>query len=147
MAFDQGGDLRARAPHQQVPLPVAGDGTILDFGGSLADRDALDDRGPAWRLSTRPAHEPGAPQVPQELLLENVACLDEEASIDRLVRHAHRSIMRECVPEANGDLPWRPIALQVPGNPIAQPTAPRQQAWLRPASPLPSACIGIGCPI
>ncbi len=55
--------------------------------------------------------------------------------------------MRECVPEANGDLPGGPIALQVLGNPVPQPAPPGQQAWLRPASACPGPRIGIGCPI
>jgi hypothetical protein len=87
---------------------MAGHGSIFDLGGALMDGNAIDDARLAG-VSARTAHEAASPQMPDKLLLENVARLDEEASIDGLVRHTHRSIMRECVPEANGDLARRPI--------------------------------------
>jgi hypothetical protein len=86
------------------------EGSILDLGRALVDGDAFDDAGVPYGLSARPAHEAAAPKVPYKLLLKNVARLDEQAPVERLVRHPHRGIMRECVLQANGDLTRRPIA-------------------------------------
>jgi hypothetical protein len=110
MAFDQRGDLRMGTAHQQVTFPMPWDGSILDLGRALVDGEAFDDAGVPDGLSARPAHEAGAPEVADELLLKDVARLYEQAPVERLVRHPHRAIMRECVLEANGDLAWRPIA-------------------------------------
>lgn len=55
--------------------------------------------------------------------------------------------MRECALKANGDLPWRPIALQVLRYPVSEPRVSRQQAQLRPPATPPSLRIGIGGPV
>ena len=47
LPFDEGGDVRVLRTGQEIALPVAGDGAVLDAGWPLRDRDRIDD------LSTR----------------------------------------------------------------------------------------------
>jgi len=55
--------------------------------------------------------------------------------------------MREGALQANGDLAWRPIALQVLGHPVPHPRPVREQAGLRPTRTAPGSRIGIGGPV
>jgi hypothetical protein len=79
-------------------------GAILDFGRALMNGDAVHDGGVGIGPSARPAHKAAAPEMTQKLLLQYVTRLNEEASIDGLVRHPHETIMRERTLKANGNL-------------------------------------------
>ncbi len=146
-AFDQCGDLRACPTHEQVALPMPRNGPILDLCRPLMDRDPIDHAPLAAHLRARSAHESTAPEVPEELLLQDVTRLQEQAAVDGLVGDAHRAIMREGALQANGNLARRPVALQVLGHPVSQTWPACQQACLRPASTLPGVCLGQRRPI
>src|SRR5688500_8791771 len=123
---------------------MAGNSAILNFGWTLPNRDAIHDRRVGAWTRARPAHEATAAQVPEQLPLQDVACLNEEASIDGLVRYPHGAIMREGLLKANGDLARRPVQLQVLRDPVPQPWTSRQHTALWPASTSPRTCIGFG---
>src|SRR5512145_64512 len=123
---------------------MAGNGAILNFGWALPNRDAVHDRRVGAWPTAGPAHEAAAAQVREQLLLQDVARLNEEASIDGLVRYPHGAIMGEGLLKANGDLARRPVELQVFRDPVLQPWAPRQHTALWPASTPPRTCIGFG---
>src|SRR6266436_828426 len=80
MALDERSHVRVVGPREQVAFPMAWNGTVLDFGGTFADGDRIDDlsRQPAWRSATfRIAHAPPCPKMPDQLFLEHAAGLDK----------------------------------------------------------------------
>src|SRR6185437_5078779 len=91
--------------------PVAWYGAILNLGRPFADGNRIDNlsqpalRGAALGLT----HLPRCPQVRHQLLFQHTACLNEEASIDRLVRYLHAWVGRELLLQPAGDLLRRPL--------------------------------------
>src|SRR5574341_930708 len=55
--------------------------------------------------------------------------------------------MREAAFKANGDLPWRPVVVQMLGNPSSKLWALRKETALRPPRPAPGARLDVGRPI
>ena len=85
-------DVSAVRTHDQVSLPMPRDGTVLDLGRSLADRDGIDDpllRSIAQTGMPRFSHRALGSQMSDKFFLEHTAGLDEEASINRLVGNLH----------------------------------------------------------
>jgi hypothetical protein len=121
---------------------MTGNGAILNFGWTLPNRDAIHDGWVSAWMGTRPAHEAPAAQMTQQLLLQDVARLNEETPVDRLVGHPHKVIMREGMLQANGDLARRPIEPQVLGDPVPKPRPSGKEALLRSACAIPSPAIG-----
>ena len=78
-------------PAQQIALPVTGNGTVFDFGWPFANGNRIDD--PALRVAMnagvpRAADPPLGSQMPHQLLFQRSARLNEQAAINRFVRHA-----------------------------------------------------------
>jgi hypothetical protein len=95
LAFNQGGNMRVLAARKQIAFPMPRHGPILDLGRAIFDGDSIDDL--ASRLAGRARclaapHNPSAPQMAGQLLLQDTAGLDEQALVDRLVRYTHRSV-------------------------------------------------------
>jgi hypothetical protein len=88
LTLDQGGNLTARAPEQQVALPMTGHCPIFHRGRALADRYGVKDSSVViglLRVMARTAHDPRASQMLQQFLLQGPTGLDKEAAIDGLV--------------------------------------------------------------
>ena len=73
--------------------------------------------------------------------------LDEEREIDRLVRHAHRQIIRIGAAQPPRDLLRRPPLLELFLDHITQRRFERQLAALRPPCPAPRRLIGVVRPV
>ena len=83
-------DLTVVAAHDQVAFPVTWNSAILDRGRSLSDRYRVGD--PAVVLCllcvvTRTTHRTRLAKMLNKLFFKGPAGLDEEALVDRLVRH------------------------------------------------------------
>src|SRR6476646_10522346 len=93
VAFDQCDDVAVLRSTEQVALPVARYGPILDRRRSLADRDSVRDAATLICLRRCVARAPDWPsgsQMLQQLFLQHAAGLHIKAAIDGLVRHAPR---------------------------------------------------------
>ena len=87
-----------------LPLPHAYGrlqyGEDLDLGWALTNRYARRQRlNVSWRR-VRPSHVTGPAKVLDQLRLEDVAGLQKQAAVNRLVGHAHSRIIRELLRQA-----------------------------------------------
>jgi hypothetical protein len=76
------GNMAVSGTTQQVAFPMARDGAILNFCGSVADRYGIDDLPPRLPRRCRgsaPTHDPAAAQVGQKFLLEHAHFSDQGA--------------------------------------------------------------------
>ena len=105
-ALDEGADCRAIQTDDEVALPVAGNGTIIGFGGSLADHDLGGDELLPSSTRASPRHSQGSagPQAGDELAFECTPALDVERLVDRLVGDPHGLIIGEIDPQPVRDL-------------------------------------------
>ena len=81
LAFDEGGDLAVATPHQQVTLPVAGHGTVVDLGGPLANGDGADDPAPSvpvGAVRSWAASDPARTEMGSQLLGQSPSGLHEQ---------------------------------------------------------------------
>jgi hypothetical protein len=125
--------------------PVAGNGTILDLGRPIPDRDGIDDlpaRLACRRRSFAPPHDPAAAQMHQKLLLENATRLNEQAFVDRLMRHSHGAILGMPGAQPPGDLLRRPLPGRLSGDQGAQGRIGCQQARLGSAGAIQRPRVG-----
>ncbi len=89
--FDQRRNEAVLRTSDQVAFPMAGDRAVLDSGGPFPDRDRVFDLTETVSLQARvpkPADGACRPQMRKQLLLQNATGLNEQASVDRFVRHA-----------------------------------------------------------
>ena len=80
VALHECGHVRVVGPREQIAFPMAWNGTVFDFGGTLSDGNRIDDlsRQPAWRgASFRIAHASPCPKMPHQLFLEHTTGLDK----------------------------------------------------------------------
>src|ERR1700676_1821374 len=101
MTLYQSGYVTVARPAQQIALPMAGNGTILDFRRSFADGDGIDD--PALGVPVnagvpRAADPPLGAQVLNQLFFQHSARLNEQAAINRLVGHAQALVLGILIP-------------------------------------------------
>lgn len=87
------------------------------------------------------AHHPRSPQVLQQLFLQGPSGLDEEASVDGLLRHLVILIVRIRVLEPAGDLLWRPQPLELVCHDAGQCPVLYQFTALRAPRPFPGRLI------
>jgi hypothetical protein len=73
--------------------------------------------------------------------------LNEQRQVDRLVRHAHRQIIRIGATQPPRDLLRRPALLELLLDDPTQPRVERQLAALRPPRPAPRRLIGVVRPV
>ncbi len=96
LALDQGRDRRVTVAHQQVALPVPGNGPVRNLRRSLGDHHHPRDTArtlPA--IGMRPGEAlltPGT-QMPGELAPQHPTRLDVQRAVDRLVRDLHLLIV------------------------------------------------------
>ena len=100
--------------HDQVALPVAGDGAVLDLGRPVADHDHLVDEsmGALAGLSLGLAAGPAGAQRGLHLALQPATGLEVQRLVDRLVAHAHALIVWIVLDEPVRDLLRGQLAFQ-----------------------------------
>ena len=97
MTLYQGGHVAVARPAQQIALPMAGNGTIFDLRRAFPDRDGIDDPAlgvPVNAGMPRAADPPLRSQMPNQLLFQRSARLNEQAAVNGFVRHAQALIVR-----------------------------------------------------
>ena len=96
---------------------------ILNTGRPLRNRDRIHDL-PARLSRLRPflaaAEGPTRPEMCGQFPLQRPARLRDQAAIDRLVRHAHRRVIRIFGHEPAGDLGGRPVGAKLGVRPRAR---------------------------
>ena len=121
------------------------DRTVLHGGGPLPNRDGPDDV--AARLpcrGTRTANRVPLAQLGLQRLFKHPAALDEQAEIDRFVRHAHGRIIRMRLAEPAGDLLGRPRVRELGGHGVTQRGVCRQATPFRAPAARPRRRVGRG---
>src|ERR1700730_1851289 len=84
---------------------MTGDGAVLDFSGPFPNGDGIDDLTTAVSTDTRmprAADLPLGPQVLNQLFFQPSARLNEQAAINRFVRHAHALVLGILVLQPSG---------------------------------------------
>ena len=174
-ALDQRADRRPVGADDQIALPVARNGAVVDLGGAFADHHLAGDVAGGAVAGARPRdpqRPPGA-QAGDQLALERSTALDIQGLVDRLVRDPHGLIIGEIDPQPVGDLLRAPrrrpppvlTARLVPSLPRriagpapafrrasgpcrrADPARTRAAARWRPASPSSGASAALGLPL
>lgn len=82
-----------------------------------------------------------------ELALQNTSRLDEQAFVDRLMRHLHRPIIAVLGLQPSRYLLGRLLILQLRCDDRLQVRIDREQARLQPKALLPCSAIRDGCTI
>ena len=119
---------------------MAGNGAILDLGWAIPDRDGINDLAP--RLACRacslaPPHDPAAAKMGHQFLLENATRLNEQAFVDRLMRHLHLLVLRVFCPQPPGYLLRRPLVRELLGDKLLDGWCAFQQARLGATAAVP----------
>ena len=120
MALDQRGDVAVVRPHDQVALPMARNGTILDLRWAFTDRNCIFDFAQLKALLRGVPGSPDGARATQaflQFLLQNPTGLNLEAAIDRFVQHAVFLFVRMLPFEPTSDLLRRPLQTQLPRYP------------------------------
>ena len=97
MTLYQRGHVAVARPAKQITFPMTGNGTIFDFRRSFADGDGIGDPALGVPVDTgvpRAADPPLRSQMPNQLLFQRSARLNEQAAINRFVRHAQALVVR-----------------------------------------------------
>src|SRR5579884_432998 len=92
----------------------------------------------------RTAERAARAQMCLQVLLQDTAGLDEQAAIDRLVRHLAGLVAGIGVLEPPRNLLWRPVVRQLGSDQLPQLFMPRELALLRPESAIPCPLVR-GC--
>ena len=100
-------------------------------------------RGRLLRVTTPAAHRPRAPQVLQQLFLQGTAGLNEEASVDRLVRHLVVLVIWIRVLEPASDLLRGPQTVELTRYDTGQRPVLHQFTGIRTARPVPGRLVSL----
>src|SRR5450631_1576267 len=129
---------------------MPGNGSVFDLCGTLANRDNSHDRSASLASSAvvqSVAYRAGAAQVRNQLFLQHATRLDEEAAVNRLVRHPHTFIVAIGSFKPSGDLLRRPVNPELLRDLSGQSRVLGQPASLRPPRVAPGLRIGLQRPI
>lgn len=122
LALDQGRHCRlSRAAEHEIAFPVAWHGPIRRLRGAGGDHHHPLQPTGRDRTSLRPPLRSPRAQILRQRPTQGPAPLDEQGSIDRLVRHPHLRIARVVEAKPRADLLRRPPALQPGDDNPAQP--------------------------
>jgi hypothetical protein len=80
----------------------------------------------------RAADPPLGPKMLNQLLFQHSTRLNEQATINRLVRHAQVLVVGMLALQPSGNLFRRPVLHQFTRNDLLQLAVSSQQAWLGP---------------
>src|SRR6202047_1408990 len=126
------------------------DRAVRNFSGSFPNRDGI------WNLTARvledtrvlrTTHAPLGSQVVHQLFFQHSARLEEQATVNGLVGHAHPLVLGILGLQPSGNLLGRPVPDQFTRNHLSQPWVPGQKALLGPQSRLPGVVIRLLRPI
>jgi len=125
---------------------MTGNGTLFHFRWPFADRNRIDDL--ALRMSVnagvpRAADPPLGAKVLNQLLFQRSARLNEQAAINRFVRHAQVLVVRIGLFQPSGNLLRRPVLHQFTRNESAEFLVEGQAAGLGPQSRFPGLLVGL----
>ena len=113
--FDQSADGGAAEAKDEVALPVPRDGSVVCFGGALANEDRVGDEAfAATGAGPGDAERPSGAQACGEFTAQSPAALDIQRLVDRLVGDAHRRIIGEIDAEPVSDLLGAPRCRPAP---------------------------------
>ena len=129
---------------------MTGNGAIFDFRRSFTDGNGIDD--PALRvpMNAGVARAPDPPlgaQVLNQLLFQRSARLNEQAAINRFVRHAQALVVGILLLQPAGNLLGRPVLDQFTRNDPSERGVSGQQARLGSQGRVPRLLIGLACSI
>jgi hypothetical protein len=125
---------------------MTGDGTIFDFRRAFADGNGIDDLALGVPMNTgvpRAADPPFRAKVPNQLLFQRSPRLNEQAAINRFVRHTQALVVRIGLFQPPGNLLGRPVLHQFTRNHLLQLTVGGQPARLGAQRRLPGLLIGL----
>src|ERR1700674_2300929 len=112
MTFHQGSDVTVLGAANQVALPMAGNGAVLNFRGSFPDGNGINDLPTAVSAHTGlpgAAYTPLRSKVLNQLLFQHSSRLNEQAAVNRFVRHAHGLVLGIPPLQPSGNLLRRPV--------------------------------------
>jgi hypothetical protein len=105
--LDQGGDRGAVLAQQQVAFPVAGDRSVLGFGGALADvhhAHQLAAAAATFAVLLGSADRSAGAQMPGQFLTQRATGMHLQAPVDGLVGHLQLRVVGEGDRQPPGDL-------------------------------------------
>src|SRR5271167_528013 len=123
---------------------MTGDSAVLDFRRPFPDRDGIDDltaRLPADISVLRTADAALGPQMSNQLFFQRSPRLDEQATVNGFVGHAHTLVLGILGLQPSGDLFRRPVQHQFNRNDLLQLLMQSKKAGFRPQSRLPGLLI------
>src|SRR5579864_6756663 len=112
MTFHQRGDVTVLDAADEVALPMAGNGAVLNFRGPFPDGDGIDDLSTAVSTITRvprAAYTPLGPKMLNQLLLQHSSRLNKQAAVNGFMGHAHGLVLAIPPLQPSGNLFRRPI--------------------------------------
>jgi hypothetical protein len=116
---------------------MTGDSAVLDFRRSFSNRDGIDDltaRLPADTRVLRAAYAALGPKMSNQLFLQHSSRLNEQATVNRFVGHAHTLVIEILGLQPSGDLFRRPVQHQFTRNDFLQLLMDSKKAGFRPQS-------------
>src|ERR1700674_2868367 len=123
---------------------MTGNGAVLDFCGSFPDRDGI------WDLTARvfkdtsvlrAAYAALRPWVGNQLFFQHSAGLNEQATVNGFVRHAHTLVAGILGRQPSRNLFRRPVQQQFTRNDLSQLLLGRKQAPLWTQGQVPGSLI------
>ena len=119
MPLYQRDHVTVAGPAQHIAFPMTGDGAVFDFRRAFPNRNGVDD--PALGMSVsagvpRAADLPLGAKVFHQLFFQRSTRLDEQAAVNRFVRHAQALVVGIFHLEPSGYLLGRPVLHQFTRN-------------------------------
>src|SRR5712672_1490863 len=112
MTFHQRRDVSVLGAANEVALPMAGDGAVLDLCGSFSNGNCIHDLTSAVSAITRvprAAYAALGSQVPQQLFFQHSSRLNEQTAVNGFVRYAHTFVLGILDLQPSGNLFRRPV--------------------------------------
>src|SRR5712664_1010790 len=144
MPLHQCRDVSVFCATNQIAFPMTGDGAVLDFCGPFTDGNGIYDLTARVFKDTRvprAAYAALRSQVPDQLFLQHSACLNEQATVNRFVGHAHALVIGIAALQPSRNLFRRPIQNQFTRNHLPQLHMNGQKAQLGPQGRVPRSLI------
>src|SRR5271170_277627 len=124
---------------------MTGDSAVLNFRWSFSNGDGIDDltaQLSARSRMLRTADAAFGPKMSNQLSFQHSPRLDEQATVNGFVRHAHALVLGILGLQPSADLFRRPLQQQLTRNDLLQLLLHSQKAGLRPQSRFPGLGIG-----
>src|ERR1700693_5819768 len=133
MTFHQSRDVAVLGTANEVALPMAGDGAVLDLCGPFTNGNGINDLTTAVSTITRvprAANSPLEAKMLSQLLFQHSPRLNEQAAVNRLVRHAHPLVLGILTLQPSGNRFRRPVQDEFTRNDLLQRHVDSQKAPL-----------------